>query len=92
MRRIKVAMPKKSKPAKKAVPAIVPIQCDDKLFDTDPPQDHPASMPRGSRIAVVADPGRGKSSFIKNAPADKPWALVVGPGKGCLIPELGVFL
>ena len=38
-------MPKKSKPAKKAVPAIVPIVCDDKLFDTDPPQDHLASMP-----------------------------------------------
>ena len=70
-------MPKKSKPAKKAVPAIVPIQCDDKLFDTDPPQDHPASMPRGSRIAVVADPGRGKSSFIKNALCrSSPWAAV----------------
>ena len=34
-------------------------------------------MPRGSRIAVVADPGRGKSSFIKNALCrSSPWAAV----------------
>jgi hypothetical protein len=47
-------------------PAVVPIQTADKTFNTDPPQDHPCSMPRGSRIAVVADPGRGKTSTILN--------------------------
>jgi hypothetical protein len=51
-------------------PAVVPIQTADKTFNTDvttdPPQDHPCSMPRGSHIAVVADPGRGKTSTILN--------------------------
>jgi hypothetical protein len=47
-------------------PAVVPIQTADKTFNTDPPQDHPCSMPRGSRIAVVSDPGRGKTSTILN--------------------------
>ena len=47
-------------------PAVVPIQTADKTFNTDPPQDHPCSMPRGSRIAVIADPGRGKTSTILN--------------------------
>ena len=73
-------MPKSAPKSKKPTsppPAIVPIVCDDKLFETDPPQDHPASMPRGSRIAVVADPGRGKSSFIKNALCrSSPWKAV----------------
>eukprot|EP01043_Picozoa_sp_COSAG02_P123500 COSAG02_NODE_60476_length_271_cov_0.604651_1_plen_35_part_10 len=26
-------------------PAVVPIQTADKTFNTDPPQDHPCSMP-----------------------------------------------
>ena len=47
-------------------PAVVPIKTADKTFSTDPPQDHPCSMPRGSRIAVIADPGRGKTSTILN--------------------------
>jgi hypothetical protein len=47
-------------------PAIVPIQTADKTFSTDPPQEHPCSMPRGSRIAVISDPGRGKTSTILN--------------------------
>ena len=58
-------------------PAIVPVQCQDKTFDTRPPQDHPCSMPRGSRIAVIADPGRGKSSLIQNQICrSAPWAAV----------------
>ena len=48
--------------AKKARrPTIIPVECEDKDFDTAPPHDHPVSMPRGSRIGVVSDPGRGKS-------------------------------
>ena len=64
-------------PGKKLQPAVIPVQCTDKTFDTTPPQDHPCSMPRGSRIAVVSDPGRGKSSLIKNmACRSAPWAAV----------------
>jgi hypothetical protein len=57
--------------------AVVPIHCEDKRFETKPPQEHPCSMPRGSRIAVIADPGRGKSSLIKNQLCrSAPWAAV----------------
>jgi hypothetical protein len=66
-------MAKKSK----ARPTIIPVDCEDKDFDTAPPHDHPVSMPRGSRIGVVSDPGRGKSAFVKNALAwGHPWAAV----------------
>ena len=64
-------------PGKKSQPAVIPVQCTDKTFDTTPPQDHPCSMPRGSRIAVVSDPGRGKSSLVKNCIVrSAPWAAV----------------
>jgi len=64
-------------PGQKTKPAIVPVHCKDKSFDTAPPQDHPCSMPRGSRIAVVSDPGRGKSSLIQNQICrSAPWAAV----------------
>ena len=64
-------------PGKKLQPAVIPVQCTDKTFDTKPAQDHPCSMPRGSRIAVVSDPGRGKSSFVKNCIVrSAPWAAV----------------
>ena len=66
-------MPKKAK----ARPTIIPVECEDKDFDTAPPHDHPVSMPRGSRIGVVSDPGRGKSAWVKNALAwGHPWAAV----------------
>ena len=64
-------------PGKKSQPAVIPVQCTDKTFDTKPAQDHPCSMPRGSRIAVVSDPGRGKSSLVKNCIVrSAPWAAV----------------
>ena len=56
---------------------VVPVHCQDKTFSTKPPQDHVCSMPRGSRIAVVSDPGRGKSSLIQNQICrSAPWAAV----------------
>ena len=64
-------------PKKHSRPCIVPVKCEDKDFDTTPPQDSFASMPRGSRIAVIADPGRGKSACIKcQLCASAPWAAV----------------
>ena len=43
-------------------PAVVPIQCEDKKFETKPPQEHACSMPRGSRIAVINPFSVGRSS------------------------------
>ena len=58
-------------------PAIIAVHSEDKAFDTSPPQDSLASMPRGSRIAVIADPGRGKTAAIKcMLCASAPWAGV----------------
>ena len=65
------------KKSKKVQQAVIPVHCQDKTFDTNPPQNHVCSMPRGSRIAVVSDPGRGKSSLIQNQICrSAPWAAV----------------
>jgi hypothetical protein len=73
-------MPKRAAAAAAAAargPAIIAVHSEDKAFDTSPPQDSLASMPRGSRIAVIADPGRGKTAAIKcMLCASAPWAGV----------------
>ena len=54
-----------SKVAKKlkTQPTIIPIESEDKKgLDPVPPQDHPLSMPRGSRVCLLAPPGHGKTS------------------------------
>ena len=63
--------------------AVIAVHSEDKEgFDKTPPQDHPCSMPRRSRIAICAPPGHGKTSLAKNllirsrSDAD-PWAAVV---------------
>ena len=64
-------------PGQKTKPGVVAVHCQDKTFSTKPPQDHVCSMPRGSRIAVVSDPGRGKSILIQNQICrSAPWAAV----------------
>ena len=69
-------MPKRSKKTKSSV--IVPIELEDKKgLDTNPPQEHPCSMPRGSRIALCSPPGHGKSCCAQNiALYSRPFAAV----------------
>ena len=75
-------MPKRAKTR----PTIIPVDCEDKDFDTAPPHDHPVSMPRGSRIGVVSDPGM-LFSFENRAemaplqpPGSKGEVMTLGPG------------
>jgi len=70
-------MPKATKKAKTQV--IIPIESEDKKgLDPKPPQDHPLSMPRGSRVCLLAPPGHGKTSLIKNLLLrSSPFAAVV---------------
>jgi hypothetical protein len=47
-------------------PTIVAVHSEDKFgLDPKPPSDHPMSMPRGSRICLLAPPGHGKTSIAK---------------------------
>ena len=40
------------------MPTIIPIDSEDKKgLDPEPPQDHPLSMPRGSRVCLLASFG-----------------------------------
>ena len=73
-----VAQDKQTKmPGQKTKTGVVPVHCQDKTFSTKPPWNHVCCMPRGSRIAVVSDPGRGKSSLIQNQICrSAPWAAV----------------
>eukprot|EP01046_Picozoa_sp_COSAG06_P102595 COSAG06_NODE_48761_length_329_cov_11.578261_2_plen_60_part_01 len=58
-------MPKKTK--KQQDPFIKPIESEDKAgLSKDPPQDHPCSVPRGSRVAICAPPGHGKTCLAKH--------------------------
>ena len=72
---------KMSKLAKKrkSQPTIIPIDSEDKKgLDPTPPQEHPLSMPRGSRVCLLAPPGHGKTSTIKNLLLrSSPFAAVV---------------
>ena len=70
-------MPKRSK-KKKSSSVIVPIESEDKKgLDPNPPQDHPCSMPAGSRIALCAPPGHGKTACAKMiALYSRPFAAV----------------
>ena len=53
--------------SKKSEPAIIAVHSEDKTgISPKPPQDHPLSMPRGSRVCLLAPPGHGKTSTIKN--------------------------
>ena len=68
---------------RKTEKAVIAVHSEDKEgFDKTPPQNHPCSMPRRSRIAICAPPGHGKTSLAKNllirsrSDAD-PWAAVV---------------
>eukprot|EP01045_Picozoa_sp_COSAG04_P001851 COSAG04_NODE_63_length_30038_cov_9.461071_24_plen_242_part_00 len=67
------------KKAAKKRPVIVPIHSEDKKgLDKHPPQDHPLSMRRGSRIALCAPPGHGKTSLAKQLLLwSRPFAAVV---------------
>ena len=71
-------MPKAFKKGK-IMPTIIPIDSEDKKgLDPEPPQDHPLSMPRGSRVCLLAPPGHGKTSCIKNLLLrSSPFAAVV---------------
>ena len=64
---------------RKSQPTIIPIDSEDKKgLDPKPPQDHPLSMPRGSRVCLLAPPGHGKTSTIKNLLLrSSPFAAVV---------------
>lgn len=70
-------MPKKSK--KQQDPYIRPIESEDKAgLSKDPPQDHPCSVPRGSRVAICAPPGHGKTCLAKHiAVYSRPFAAVI---------------
>ena len=70
-------MPKKSR--KQQDPFIKPIESEDKAgLSKDPPQDHPCSVPRGSRVAICAPPGHGKTCLAKHiAVYSRPFAAVV---------------
>ena len=79
-------------PQRKTLPTVIPVESEDKKgYDKTPPQDHPYSMPRRSRVALCAPPGHGKTSLIKNLlirsrSDDDPWAAVVvitGVGDYC---------
>jgi len=79
-------------PQRKTLPTVIPVESEDKKgYDKTPPQDHPCSMPRRSRVALCAPPGHGKTSLIKNLlirsrSDDDPWAAVVvitGVGDYC---------
>ena len=79
-------------PQRKPFPTVIPVESEDKKgYDKTPPQDHPCSMPRRSRVACCAPPGHGKTSLIKNLlirsrSDDDPWAAVVvitGVGDYC---------
>ena len=74
-------MAKRSKKAKKAAadPFIKPIESEDKAgLDKNPPQKHPCSVPRGSRVALCAPPGHGKTCLAKHiAVYSRPFAKVV---------------
>ena len=58
-------MPKKGSRKKKTEPSdpyIKAIESEDKEgLSKEPPQDHPCSVPRASRVAICAPPGHGKS-------------------------------
>ena len=77
---------------RKTLPTVIAVESEDKKgYDKTPPQDHPCSMPRRSRVALCAPPGHGKTSLIKNLlirsrSDDDPWAAVVvitGVGDYC---------
>jgi len=71
-------MPKTTKKQAKTQ-VIIPIDSEDKKnLDPEPPQKHPLSMPRGSRVCLLAPPGHGKTSLIKNLLLrSSPFAAVV---------------
>ena len=72
-------MPKRSKKKVKVEesPIIVIDSADKKGIDKTPPQEHPCSLPRGSRVAYCAPPGHGKSCHAVNcALASRPFAAV----------------
>ena len=64
---------------RKTQPTIIPIESEDKKgLDPVPPQNHPLSMPRGSRVCLLTPPGHGKTSTIKNLLLrSSPFAAVV---------------
>ena len=77
---------------RKTLPTVIAVESEDKKgYDKTPPQEHPCSMPRRSRVALCAPPGHGKTSLIKNllirSRSDQdPWAAVVvitGVGDYC---------
>ena len=79
-------------PKRKTLPTVIAVESEDKKgYDKTPPQEHPCSMPRRSRVALCAPPGHGKTSLIKNllirSRSDQdPWAAVVvitGVGDYC---------
>jgi len=72
-------MPKRLKKAKKHTdPFIRPIESEDKAgLSKEPPQDHPCSVPRGSRVAYCSPPGHGKTCLAKHcAVYSRPFAAV----------------
>ena len=77
---------------RKTLPTVIAVESEDKKgYVKTPPQEHPCSMPRRSRVALCAPPGHGKTSLIKNLlirsrSDEDPWAAVVvitGVGDYC---------
>ena len=75
-----MSMPSRSKAKRKQSldPFITPIESEDKVgLSKEPPQDHPCSVPRGSRVAICAPPGHGKTCLAKHvAVYSSPFAAV----------------
>ena len=73
-------MPKKGskKRDEPSDPFIKAIESEDKEgLSKEPPQDHPCSVPRASRVAICAPPGHGKSCLAKHiAVYSRPFAAV----------------
>jgi hypothetical protein len=81
MGEINSTMPKKASKKKRdesADPFIKAIESEDKEgLSKEPPQDHPCSVPRASRVAICAPPGHGKSCLAKHiAVYSRPFAAV----------------
>ena len=72
-------MPKRAKGKRRSQDEFIrPIESEDKEgLSKEPPQDHPCSVPRGSRVGICAPPGHGKSCLAKHiAVYSRPFAAV----------------
>ena len=79
----KFKMPKRSKAKRRSQDDFIrPIESEDKEgLSKEPPQAHPCSVPRGSRVGICAPPGHGKSCLAKHiAVYSRPFAAVYVAG------------